>query len=316
VLFETPDGEFLILQIPHAKVIVNPVAGAKSTRRRWPDISRLLQYIGLSFDFAYTEGVGHAIELAKDAAGNGYNYVVAVGGDGTVHEVANGILSSGGAKETTLGVISTGTGGDFARSLGIPRNYEPACSTLVANRQSQVDVGVVEYMHEGQKKQRFFVNGAGIGFDAAVVENIERSIKHLHGTIPYVLGLLRTLVSYHNKAASINTDGKPEKVRIVTMVVANGAYFGGGMKVAPSADLHDGKFDIMMVRDIGKLGLLRAFPRIYKGTHITHPRVFMDRATEITVETDERAPVQADGEFLGEGPASFHMLPAALTVAV
>ena len=242
--------------------------------------------------------------------------MVAVGGDGTVHEVANGILSSGGAKETTLGIVSTGTGGDFARSLGIPRQYEPACSTLVANRQSQVDVGIVEYMREGQKKQRYFVNGAGIGFDAAVVENIERSIKHLHGTIPYVLGLLRTLVSYHNKSASINMGDIQEQARIVTMVVANGNYFGSGMKVAPTADLHDGKFDVMVVRELSKLGLLRAFPRIYKGTHITHPRVFMNKATEITVETDERAPVQADGEFLGEGPASFRIIPAALSVAV
>ena len=275
-----------------------------------------MQYIGLSFDFAYTEGIGHAIELAKAAAGNGYRYVVAVGGDGTVHEVANGILSSGGAKETTLGVVSTGTGGDFARSLGIPRQYEPACSTLVANRQSRVDVGVVEYMREGQKKQRYFVNGAGIGFDAAVVENIERSVKHFHGTIPYVLGLLRTLVCYRNKSATISTDNKQEKTRIVTMVVANGAYFGGGMKVAPSADLHDGEFDVMVVRELSKLGLLRAFPRIYKGTHITHPRVFMNKASEISVETQERAPVQADGEFLGEGPASFRIIPAALSVAV
>jgi len=297
-------------------VIVNPVAGAKSTRRHWPDISRLLKHIGLSFDFAYTEGIGHAIELARDAAVEGYRYVVAVGGDGTVHEVANGILSSCGARETMLGVISTGTGGDFARSLGIPRTYGPACSTIVANRQSHVDVGVVEFMRRGQKEQRYFVNGAGIGFDAAVVETIERSIKHFHGTIPYVLGLLRTLVCYRNKSVIINSGGKPEKQRIVTMVVANGAYFGGGMRVAPAADLHDGKFDVMTVHDIGKLGLLRAFPRIYKGTHVTHPRVFMDKAIEISVETSERVPVQADGEFLGVGPATFRILPAALTVSV
>ncbi len=292
------------------------MAGARSTQRRWPDISRLLQYIGLSFDFAYTEGIGHAIELAKAAAGNGYRYVVAVGGDGTVHEVANGILSSGGAKETTLGVVSTGTGGDFARSLGIPRKYEPACSTLIAHRQSQVDVGEVEYMRNGRKEKRYFINGAGIGFDAAVVENIERSIKHFHGTIPYVLGLLRTLVCYHNKSATITTGSKQEKTNIVTMVVANGAYFGGGMKVAPSADLHDGKFDIMTVHDLSKLGLLHAFPRIYKGTHVTHPKVNMNQVIEISVETSERAAVQADGEYLGEGPASFRIIPAALTVVV
>jgi diacylglycerol kinase (ATP) len=302
--------------IPRAKVIVNPVAGAGSTRRHWPTISRLLEYIGLSFDHVYTQGAGHAIELARAAASNGYRYVVAVGGDGTVHEVANGILSSGGAAETTLGVISTGTGGDFARSLGIPRKYMPACSILATHRRSRVDVGLVEYMHDGKKEQCYFVNGAGIGFDAAVVETVEHSTKRLHGTIPYVLGLLRSLVCYHNKSVIIRTGEKTEKARIVTMVVSNGAYFGGGMHVAPEADPHDGKLDVMVVRDLSKLGLLQAFPRIYKGTHVTHPCVSISQATEISVETSERVLVQADGELMGEGPASFHIIPAALTVAV
>ncbi len=143
------------MSIPYAMVIVNPVAGAYSTRRKWSRISRLLKHIGLSFDYKYTEGVGHAIELAKEAAIDGYQYVVAVGGDGTAHEVANGILCSTGAGNTSLSIISTGTGSDFARSVGISRNYCSACSSLAGQRKLLIDVGVVEYQSKGQSLQRF-----------------------------------------------------------------------------------------------------------------------------------------------------------------
>jgi diacylglycerol kinase (ATP) len=146
----------------HAKVIVNPTAGACSTRRKWPIISRLLKHIGLSFEFQYTEGIGHAIELARAATSDGYGCLVAVGGDGTVNEVANGILCSNGAAETALGIISTGTGGDFIRSIGIPRDYSSACSRLTSCRRLSIDVGVVECQSKGQTLRRFFVNAAGI----------------------------------------------------------------------------------------------------------------------------------------------------------
>jgi diacylglycerol kinase (ATP) len=171
-----------------AKVIVNPAAGAYSTRRKWPVISKLLERIGLSFDFEYTEGVGHAIELARAAASDGYQCLVAVGGDGTVNEVANGILDSTGAAKTALGVVSTGTGSDFVRSAGIPRDYATACSVLTSSRRLSIDVGVVEYQREGRTLQRFFVNAAGVGFDAAVVRATERLPKFFGGTVPYVSG--------------------------------------------------------------------------------------------------------------------------------
>ncbi len=302
--------------MPHAKVIINPVAGASSTRRKWPRISRLLKGIGLSFDYEYTEGVGHAIELARAAVSDGYPYLVAVGGDGTVNEVANGILCSTNASTTSLGVISTGTGSDFARSMGLPRHYVNACSALTHGRKALIDVGIVEYRHKGQTQQRYFVNAAGIGFDAAVVQATERLPKFFGGTVPYVFGLLRTLISYHNKSVVVRIGDKVEKTRVVTVAVANGGYFGGGMHVAPDASLNDYLFDVMIVRDMGKFELLRAFPRVYKGTHVTHPKVVMGKAAEVTVESPERILVHADGELLGEGPVSFRLMPAALSIMV
>ena len=304
------------MSIPYAKVIVNPVAGACSTHRKWPHISQLLRHVGLSFDYEYTEGVGHAIELAKAAAGDEYRYVVAVGGDGTVNEVANGILGSAAADSMALGVVSTGTGSDFARSVGIPRHYVSACSSLASSRRLLIDVGVVEFKSKGQSLRRFFVNEAGVGFDAAVVEATGRLPKYFGGTIPYLTGLVRALFGYKNKAVVVGVDSKVEAKRILSVIVANGGYCGGGMHVAPGAELDDSLLDVVIIGDIGKFELLKALPMVYKGTHITHPKVTMGKAAHITVESSERILVQADGELLGQGPASFWLKPAALTIVV
>jgi len=304
------------MSVPYAKVIVNPVAGAYATRRKWPRISRLLRHVGLSFDYEYTEGVGHAIELARAAAGDGYRYVVAVGGDGTVNEVANGILRSTGASSTTLGIVSTGTGSDFARSVGIPRYYVSACSCLTSSRRLLIDIGVVEYQSKGQTLRRFFVNAAGIGFDAAVVENTERLPKFFGGTVPYLGALLRTLFGYRNKSVVLRIGDRVEAFRILSVVVANGSYFGGGMHVAPEASLNDNLLDVVVIGDVGKFELLKSLPMVYKGTHGDHPKVSIEKAANITVESSERVLVHADGELLGEGPASFWLMPAVLSIAV
>lgn len=304
------------MSVPHAKVIVNPVAGAHSTHRKWPLISQRLREVGLSFDHEYTEGVGHAIELARAAANDGYRYLVAVGGDGTVNEVANGILSSTDLKRTTLGVVSTGTGGDFVRSVGIPRDYASACSLLTSQRRLLIDVGVVEYMSAGKTERRFFVNGAGVGFDAEVVKATESLPKYFGGTVPYIGGLLRSLIGFKNKTVVLTVGERVETKRILSIVVSNGCYFGGGMRVAPQAELGDGLLDVMTVDDMGRFELLKAFPTIYKGTHITHPKVRMEKATHITIESSGRVLVHADGELLGETPASFWLVPAALNIVV
>jgi len=304
------------MSIPQAQVIVNPVAGASATYRKWPKIKSLLRHIGLPFEFQYTEGVGHAIELAREAANNGCQFLVAVGGDGTVHEVANGILLSNELNEASIGIISTGTGGDFIRSAGIDKDYIKACSSLTGVKRRLIDVGVVEYHKDGQSRKRFFINTSGVGFDAAVTETSNRLPKFLGGTIPYVIGLLKSLAGYKNKTVTISIGDKTESKRILSVVVANGCYFGGGMRVAPLADIDDGLLDVISIGDMGKLELLKAFPTIYKGTHINHPKVEMEKTTRVEIESAEKFLVHADGEFLGEGPASFRLIPSALSIAV
>jgi diacylglycerol kinase (ATP) len=302
--------------VPYAKVIVNPAAGAFTTRHKWPRINRLLKYLGLSFDFEFTEGKGHGIELAKNAAREGYRYLVAVGGDGTVNEVANGILQYGEKENATLGIVSTGTGSDLTRSIGISPDYTSACSCLTGRKRILIDAGIVEYRKNGEKLKRFFVNAAGVGFDAAVVDTTEHMSKRFGGTIPYLTAVLRSFLVYRNKMVTINIGGKTEKSRVLSVIVANGRYLGGGMHIAPEAKLDDNQLDVVVIGNVGRLELLRSLPRVYKGTHLTHPKVRLEKTTAIEIESAEKILVHADGELLGEGPAAFSLIPSALSIVV
>jgi diacylglycerol kinase (ATP) len=300
----------------HAKIIVNPVAGAKTTYREWPRIQSLLRQGGLSFDYQYTEGIGHAIELAREAASDGYRFLVAVGGDGTINEVANGVLTATNSESTTMGIVSTGTGNDFIRSIGIPKDYTGACKRLFGSRRSLIDAGLVQYQKNGKQEERYFINSSGAGFDAEVNEAVDHIPKRLGHTVPFVLGLLKTLPTYKNKDITLTIDGRQESRRVLSVIVSNGAYFGGGMKIAPDAELTDRQLDVITIGDVGKLELLQVFPRVYKGTHVTHPKVRTGKAGRVTVTSPNRILIQADGELLGEGPVTFQILPAALCLAI
>jgi diacylglycerol kinase (ATP) len=256
------------------------------------------------------------MELARLAASDGYRYLVAVGGDGTVNEVANGILHSQNAAATALGVVSTGTGSDFARSAGLARDYTTACNNLTSSKRLTIDVGVVAYQRDGKRQERFFVNSAGVGFDAAVVRETERLPKFFGGTIPYVAGMLRTLVSYKNKPIVLKVGDEEESRRVLNVAVANGNYMGGGMRIAPQAELDDRLLDVVVIGDFGKLELLKEFPKVYKGTHINLPKVSIKKATNVVIESAEPMLVYADGELLGECPVTFRVLPRALSIVV
>ncbi|MCL2679502.1 MAG: diacylglycerol kinase family lipid kinase [Dehalococcoidia bacterium] len=299
-----------------ARIIVNPIAGAaKATSREWPHIRSLLRNGGLSFDYRYTNGPGHAMELTREAVGKGCCLVVAVGGDGTIHEVANGLLDSPD-HSVQMGIIGTGTGNDFIRSMGIPHDYVEACHRVTSGHPSVIDVGLVEYTANGRRQRRYFVNGAGVGFDAEVISNSRKIPRLFNDTVPFVLSLLRTLPFYRNRKMLIDIDGRQEERRAMSVVVTNGAYFGGGMHIAPQAQLSDRLMDVVTIGDVGKVELLHVFPRVYKGTHVTHPKVRMDRAERVSVSSDRRLFLQADGELLGECPVTFEVAPAALTIVV
>lgn len=300
----------------YARLIVNPVAGAGKTARRWPQIAGRLRSIGLKFDHDLTEAPGHASELATAAARKGCELVVAVGGDGTINEIVNGLYDSGGIEQVTLGIIGTGTGGDYIRTLGIPRSYLEACQCLLSPRRLTVDLGVVEYSDNGRTFKRLFTNFAGIGFDAEVVRATRQKFKALGALPAYLMGLLTTLICYRNRPVTIKCNGQVEERKLCSIMMSHGRYGGGSMLIAPHANPLDGLFDITIIDNLSKPDLLWSLPKVYRGTHLTHPKVITKRASEIEISTEHRMTVQADGELLGETPARFSVLPAALNVIV
>ena len=298
------------------RVIVNPAAGAGKTAKKWPQIMSLLKSLGLDFEYDITEAPGHAIELAKSAVEKGYEMVVSVGGDGTIHEIVNGLHEAGGNCNVAVGIVNTGTGADYIRTIGVPRRYKEACQCLLSPNRRTVDLGVVEYTKDGQRKKRLFVNFAGIGFDAEVVKATTEKFKALGDMPSYLMGLFSTLMSYENRDVSIIVDGEHGERRICTVMLNNGRYGGGGMLPAPNADPSDGFFDLVIIDDITKPDLIMSLPRIYRGTHLTHPKVTLMRAREVEIIPTLTSAVQADGELLGEAPARFSVLPAALNIVI
>lgn len=300
------------------KVIVNPAAASWAVERRWPQVRDLLRDRGAKFQAELTEAPCHATELARQALAEGYRLIVAVGGDGTVNEVINGLVVEGKVDpEITLGILPLGVGTDFVRTLGIPRDYKDACRCLMTGRKCTIDLGQMTCIHEGREVNRYFINAAGLGFDAEVANLTNRlsKVKALGGTIPYVISLLITLIHYQNKDVEIYIDGRNLETRANLVMVCNGQYLAGGMHAAPHASLDDGAFDVILVGDFGKLEFIATVPKVYSGTHLTHPKVDEYRGVkEVRVEAQERMFIQAEGESMGEAPVTFRIIPQALKV--
>jgi diacylglycerol kinase (ATP) len=294
----------------HAKVIVNPTSGARSAQRKWPRIKALLEQTGLTFDSVMTQRPMQAVELAGEAVSQGYDLVVAVGGDGTVNEVVNGLMGPDGKAKADLGVIYTGTTNDFARNIDLPRNLQQNCRLMVSPRRMQVDVGVVECAREGQARQRFFVNVAGAGFDADLMEEARKTVLPLGPKGPYVGAFLKMAPTYDPKDFMLSYQDRQEARRAFTVLVSNGKY-AGSIPFDPEADLSDGQFEVMT---LDPPTLLKCLAQTYLALLEGYPKIDYVRANTVRMESTQRLPVQADGEVLGELPAQFRVLPRALRV--
>jgi diacylglycerol kinase (ATP) len=299
----------------HAKVIVNPMSSGGVTRLKWPRINRLLTKSGLKYDCEFTKMPGHATQIARQATANGYELVMAVGGDGTVHEVVNGLIDSSGKCKTTLGVISAGTGNYFARSIGVLGAYRKTDGQLAMTEKKTIDVGMVEYTNDRKRKQRIFVNMAGVGFDAAVLKATKDRFRVV-SSIPYWISGIYTYLRYKAKNMTIIIDGKASNKRALGVIINNGKSFAGGMSLSPWADLADGVLDTVVLGDINAISFIKGLAMAYKGTLKNHPKVDMYKAKTIEVNSKKQLYIQADGELLGTCPAKFAILPQALQVAV
>ncbi|MFC1906520.1 diacylglycerol/lipid kinase family protein [Chloroflexota bacterium] len=303
----------------YAKVIVNPVAGSFSVGREWSHVCRRLREAGLSFDYELTKRAGHAMEIARRSADDGYHCLIAVGGDGTVNEVANGILRSTRSGNTILGIAGMGTAHAFALSLGIGEDYANAFSLLTGQGRALIDVGVVQCWSQGQSIERFFVNEASVGFSAEIVD----AWKYLPTRFGHSLNLAlravagyKSLTTHRNQRLSLRLGNEVESISCCTVVVANGRYLADGMQLAPDASLDDGLLNVVIVGDVTKRELLKIRPTLYNGSHIQHAKIREEKTTAIAIESDEQLLVEADGDIIGEGPASFWVMPSALTVMV
>ena len=264
--------------------------------------------LGLHFEFAETTGRGEASDLARWAARDGWPLVVAVGGDGTVNEVVNGLVDQTGSGPPSLGCLFTGRGCDGIRNFGLPRKLQEACRRLVEGQDVTVDLGLV---HWGRGGERYFVGSAGAGFDAAVAQKAQ--VGKIGGIFSYLPALATTLFTYENERMTVAADGRTVFDGPATaVVVANGPYYGGGMKIAPGAELTDGWLDLIVLGDLGAWEIICWTPSVYRGKHLANPKVTSARGRTVSIDSPAPLPVHVDGEVCGETPVRISVLPAAL----
>jgi diacylglycerol kinase (ATP) len=253
-------------------------------------------------------------ELAGRAAAEGAELVVAVGGDGTVNEVASGLAGLGGVE---LAVIPRGTGVDFVRTYGIPTRLEGAVDVALHGPARVVDGGRVGFRSwAGDAAEAWFFNVAGAGMSGAVAKRTNESSKTFGGRISYLWATLAVFARWHNTRVEVSVDAERRSGRMHEVVIANGRYLGGGMMMCPEASPDDGLFDVLLIGDITKRDLVQTLPRIYRGTHLPHPKAELLRGRVVAVDSAEPLPIQLDGEQPGTTPACFELVPGALRVRV
>ena len=295
------------------KVILNPVAGRGYGAKVEPQLLQLLEAEGLEFDLVRTAGPWHAAELAEQAASDGFGMVVAAGGDGTTHEVVNGLMAAAEHGATsTLGAIPVGSGSDFASNVGIPPDLPGACRRLAHGQTRVVDVGRVTV--EGQPS-RYFDNTVNVGFGGTVtVEALK--VKWLRGMALYLPVVLKTIFLAQNPRVTIEYDGQELVLPALMICVGNGPREGGGFFCTPHAQPDDGLFDLCIVREIGRLAMLGLVPHFMKGTHVDREPVTMARARRVSISSPDDLVAHVDGEILCTDAhrIEFEILPGRLRV--
>jgi YegS/Rv2252/BmrU family lipid kinase len=309
---------------PRTTVIVNPKSQGGRLGKRWPEIAETLTR-SFPYDVVHTSCPGDATVLTREALGKGAERIVAIGGDGTINEVTNGFFVDGKpiAPDASLGIVPFGTGGDFRRTLELPAEPAAAARVLVANHKKKIDIGKLELTgHDGKPLLRMFINIASFGVSGHLDRMINEGGKKL-GRIGYFTTGVRATLSYKNQRVQLRFDGDAgDRVEVTAynVAVANGKFFGGGMKIAPDAEVDDGKFDVTVVGDLGVMQLMTGFARqVYSGAHLKTKGISVRRAKVVEAEPidpTEKVEFDVDGEHLGRLPARFEVMPQALWLVV
>jgi YegS/Rv2252/BmrU family lipid kinase len=302
---------------PKWLVIVNPNAGNRKGVREWKMISSRLSEKGILYTVKFTTGKGDATSYAREAIGAGYRHLITVGGDGTLNEVLNGIMTNRNCSpgDVTMGLIPVGTGNDWGRMLGIPLDHEKAIDIIAEGNVMKHDAGHVRYHNGRDSAERYFINIAGLGFESVVVRRTNhQKDRGRGGKLIYFYNLLMSLLSYRNTDAEITIDGISRKLRIFSLNAGNGKYCGGGMRQTPDAIPDDGLLDLTIIRDVSKFEIIKSLKLLYNGAIYSHPGIEGHRCTRLSVSSDSTLWVEADGESLGHTPAEFTIIPGAITV--
>jgi len=298
-------------------VIINPNAGRRKGERDWNKISSLLIKHGFNFQSVFTECPRHAIEISRNKIESGFTKIIVVGGDGTLNEVINGLFLQSKFPTTTiiLGMITVGTGNDWGRMLNIPLDYEQAIITIKECRTFVQDAGIVRYQNEGDEENRYFVNIAGLGFDAIVTKKANQlKEKGKGGPFLYFANIFSSLINYRYVNALITIDGQNIENQIFSMNIGIGKYNGGGMMQVPGAIADDGLFDMTVIKKISKPDVILSLRKLYNGNIIRHPKVETYTGRSIFIDSDSRIHLETDGESLGHTPLEFQIIPKSVQV--
>jgi len=305
-------------------VVANPRAGGRHSARALEEVCRVIERRLGTVDVMFTARPGHGIELARDAVGAGRDLVIALGGDGTFHEVANGVLDAGG--QVAVGHVGMGTGGDFRRTLGLAHRLDAYLDAIASGRERRVDVGKVAYRaHDGATATRWFVNILSAGMSGFVDQYVSDTPRALGGKAAYFLASLRALATCRRGRlrchVALGTERSERLVDTFMIAICNGGYFGGGMQVAPMAFPDDGQFEVVSIDAETKLAFATFSRRIYGGTHLSLPGALHFACDRIAIDVEgglsrDVFPLDVDGEPLGGLPVEVELVPKALRLRV
>ena len=307
-------------------VIVNPKSASGSTASRWAEIASDFRAHFGAFQVAFTKCEGDGALLAGRAVEAGRNFIIACGGDGTINEVANGILETGADCE--LGILPSGTGGDFRRSLGIPTGAREAAKALAAGETRLIDVGRVTFQNfRDETARRYFLNVSSFGLSASIIERVKTTGKldwipngTIRGKTSFALSTLQEVLGLDFTTVLVKFDERePKTLNTINFCVANARFFGGGMKIAPDARLDDGFFDVVNIGDIKTAKILFNAHTLYRGTHLNLKEVKSKLARRVEVSPfshGQEILIEIDGELPGKLPAIFEIVPSALKIRV
>ena len=300
-------------------VIVNPNAGKGLGKKDWVIISSILDSYKINFRSDFTTKKHDAIRISRRGIEDGYRQIIAVGGDGTMNEIVNGCFrqKSCDPKEIKLGMITVGTGNDWGRMFDIPHDYEGAIEVIAKGKHRLQDAGEAFYFSGTRRLKRFFINIAGLGFDALVVRrtNIQKD-KGRSGKALYLWTLLRSLLAYSYTSTEIDIDGKVIINDVFTISLGIGKYSGGGMVQTPNAIPDDGLFDITIIKRIRKGEVIRSLKMLYDETILSHPKIEGFTGKRILIDSDPLIHLEADGESLGHSPIEFNIIPRSINIVV